>query len=173
MSRVEPVGYQTIYIRRMWTCQIESESSLPRATDKAEEGSKNGLRRASNLTKFPWGACPRKTPYLLRAYACSHVLTYILSWTCVSTFFERFEAKCFERCSVILSQKPKKFDLVNQFCLVRGWGAQTVTVTHGTAWNGERGHLLFLLLSREVTVLSTSALTRTCMEANPLGVLIK
>ena len=40
----------------MWTCQNESESSLPTATDKAEEGSKNGLRsdlRASNLKNFP------------------------------------------------------------------------------------------------------------------------
>ena len=37
-----------------WTCQIESESSLPRAADRAKEGSKIGLRsdlRASNLKK--------------------------------------------------------------------------------------------------------------------------
>ena len=49
------------HIRRMWTCQIESESNLSRATDKAEEGSKNGLRsklRASNLTKISLGGRP-------------------------------------------------------------------------------------------------------------------
>ena len=44
------------------TCSrlVESESSLPRATDEAEEGSKNCLRsnlRASNFEKFPWEAC--------------------------------------------------------------------------------------------------------------------
>ena len=40
-------------------CQIKFESSLPTATDRAEEGSKNGLRsdlRASKLKKFFGGA---------------------------------------------------------------------------------------------------------------------
>ena len=56
-----------------WTCQIESESSLPRAADRAEEGSKIGLRsdlRASNLKNFPWGA-----KELLHAFARSHILS--------------------------------------------------------------------------------------------------
>ena len=51
-----------------WTSQIESESSLPRATNKAEDGSKDGLRsdlRASNLQKFPWGAKDPPICYVL------------------------------------------------------------------------------------------------------------
>ena len=62
--RGEEPGYEA-NIRRMWTCQIESESSLPRATDNAEEWSKNGLRsdlRTSNLKNFP-----RRTPPLAAA----------------------------------------------------------------------------------------------------------
>ena len=49
--------YKRCSNQTMWTSQTESESSLPRATDKAEERSKNGLRsdlRASNLKNFSW-----------------------------------------------------------------------------------------------------------------------
>ena len=48
----------------------ESESSLPRATDTADEGSKNGLRsdlRASNLKNFPLGAKDPLAPACFRA----------------------------------------------------------------------------------------------------------
>ena len=44
-----------IRIPRTWTCQTESESSLPRDIDRAEDRCKNSLRsdlRASNLKKF-------------------------------------------------------------------------------------------------------------------------
>ena len=59
----EPVGYQTIYSTRV-DCQIELESSLPRATGKAEEGSKNGLRSDLRPSNFPWGCAPKEPTYL-------------------------------------------------------------------------------------------------------------
>ena len=56
----------------MWTSQIVSESSLRTATDKAEEGSKDGLKShlmASNLKIFPWGV--KNPPKLLCVFTRS------------------------------------------------------------------------------------------------------
>ena len=58
-------------ISRTWTCQTESESSLPRARDRAEDGCKNSLRsdlRASNLKNLL-----RRTP---SCCVLLHTVTY-------------------------------------------------------------------------------------------------
>ena len=60
----------------MWTCQIKSESSLPRATDKADKGSKKWPQKHSQNIKFEnfsLGRCmpPKDLPI---AAAYSHVL---------------------------------------------------------------------------------------------------
>ena len=61
-----------IFDARAWTSQIESESSLPRATDKAEEGSKMASE-AIFEHQIPWGP---KDPPSCYMYVLSHAVTH-------------------------------------------------------------------------------------------------
>ena len=71
-------GYGSAYIGRMWTCQIESESSPPRATDKGEEGSKNGSEAIQSIKfeKFSLGGMLPKDLPSCCVLTLTHAVTY-------------------------------------------------------------------------------------------------